>query len=158
MAGSDEVWMTFDIDLGEGGVTPVPGVSLVSLDIEAAAIEWMRGQGIAGGRVYSKVPASPQFPLVSVQRIGGIPAVREYLDAANLQIDVWGNSKSEADDLATAARIALLGMEGKVVQVPNGGQGWVSGVADSLGLTWLPDDETGRDRYLFSMVFYCRGL
>lgn len=125
-------------------------------DMEAVVSGWLRGKNIAiiGTRWYSSVPADPDFPLGVVKRIGGSPAVRRYLDAANIQIDVWGRSKSEARDIAAAARTALMQLEGQSVTSPV--KAFVSGVEDALGLTWQPDPDTGRDRYLFSVIVYGR--
>jgi hypothetical protein len=103
--------------------------------------------------VYSSIPKKdPDFPLITVKRIGGVPAVRERLDAANIQIDSWGTSKKDALDNARDARLALLGMAGQTYTTPIAG--FVSDVRDSLGLTWQPDTETGRDRYIFSVYVY----
>jgi hypothetical protein len=33
---------------------------------------------------------------------------------------------------------------------------FISGVEDSLGLTWQPDPSTGRDRYIFGVSIYAR--
>lgn len=125
-------------------------------DCEAIAAAALRAAAIAGvgSRVYSSVPKEPAFPLIVVRRIGGAPAVREYMDAANLQVDVWGDSKSGARDAAARARVVLLELEGTSVSSPVAA--WVSAVEDSLGLTWQPDPETGRDRYLFGVTLIAR--
>lgn len=103
--------------------------------------------------VYSSIPAkNPQYPLVTVKRIGGVPAVRERLDMANLQVDVWGNSKKDALDIAQQARVVLMGMAGQTYSTPL--PGFISDVRDSLGLAWLPDQESGRDRYVFGVNVY----
>ncbi len=123
-------------------------------DAEALAGAALRAELDCG--VYSSIPRTPTFPLVTLSRIGGIPAERHRLDFANLQIDVWGTSKTEARDIAAEARAALYGMEGQSYALNDG---WpddavVTGVADTLGLTWLPDPETARDRYLFGVGLY----
>lgn len=110
-------------------------------------------------RWYTSVPKDAgkpgfEFPLGTVQRIGGLPAVREYMDSANIQIDVWGNSKSEAYDIVSKARVAILEMEGTTFTTPV--NAYVSAVEDTLGVTWQPDDMTGRDRYLFGVYVYAR--
>lgn len=104
--------------------------------------------------VYSSIPKVPTYPLIIVQRIGGVPVVREYMDAANIQIEVWGNSKSQCFDIAARARGVLLMLAGTSVSDPV--NAWVSAVEDSLGIVWLPDPDTGRDRYLFSEIVYAR--
>ena len=125
-------------------------------DVEAIVAKTLRTASIPNisTRVYSSIPRDPTFPLITVQRIGGIPAVREYMDAGNIQIDVWGGTKSEARDAAARARIVLLGLAGSAVTDPVAA--WVSAVEDSLGLSWQPDQLTGRDRYLFGVSVYAR--
>ena len=125
-------------------------------DMEAVAAVTLRNAAISGlgTRVYSSIPADPTYPLVTVQRIGGIPSVREYLDTANIQIDVWGGSKSEARDIAARARVVLLSLAGTSVTSPV--SAWISAVEDVLGLSWQPDQLTGRDRYIFGVLIYGR--
>lgn len=102
--------------------------------------------------VYSSVPKSPSYPLVTVQRVGGLPAERHRLDSARIQIDVWGTSKSEAQDIAQQARTAVHQMEGSGFTDPV--TGFITGVEDSLGLAFLPDPETARDRYTFGLTVH----
>lgn len=125
-------------------------------DMEAVAAVALRSASITGvgTRVYSSIPRDPTYPLITVSRIGGIPAVREALDTANIQIDVWGGTKSEAHDIAARARVVLLTLAGTLITSPV--RAWISAVEDSLGLTWQPDAVTGRDRYIFGVEMYGR--
>ena len=125
-------------------------------DMEAVCAVVLRNAAITnvGTRVYSSIPRDPTFPLITVHRIGGLPAVREYLDAANIQIDVWGGTKSEARDIAARARVVLLTIAGTLITSPV--RAWISGVEDQLGLSWQPDPVTGRDRYVFGVAVYGR--
>lgn len=119
-------------------------------DAEAVAGSIVR-TGVSGSRVYSSIPNSPTYPLIVVRRIGGLPIHRSAYDQAEVQLDVWAESKSEARSLAAQARIALLDSEGTTVTV-SGSSSWVSAVEDSLGLTWLPDPgNTTKDRYVFGV-------
>jgi hypothetical protein len=122
-------------------------------DAEAVVAGWIRST-VAGSRVYSSVPNTPTYPLVTVARTGGIAAERHYLDQARIDVNVWGNSKTEAHDLAALCRAAVHNLEGQIVtgQEP----AFVSGVDDAVGLTWLPDQVTARDRYVFSVLVYLR--
>lgn len=120
-------------------------------DLEAIVASALRDAGVCGGRVYSSVPRTPTWPLATVKRLGGIPADRRALDAGRIQVDVWGNNKSEARDAAELARRSLHEAEGTTFTEF---QGFVTGVEDELGLTFLPDPDSGRDRY----VFACRVL
>lgn len=119
-------------------------------DTEAIASVALRNAGYRAG---SSIPANPTYPLLVIKRIGGTPADKRALDRANLQIDVWGNSKSECRDLANAARIVLMSLEGTTSSDFNG---VVTCVEDNLGLFWLPDQETKRDRYIFGVSIYAK--
>lgn len=122
--------------------TPMP-------DLEAVAIDALKDAGICGGRVYSSVPAKPVYPLVVVQRIGGIPVVPERQDSGNTQVSVWGNNKAEARDAAEEARRVLHALRGTANAEL---EAWISNVQDSLGLFFIPDIQTDRDRYIFSVL------
>jgi len=119
-------------------------------NIEAMAGAVMRAALTCG--VYSSIPKTPTWPLVTYKRIGGVPAIRQRLDRARIQVDVWGTSQTVAFNLATLARVALLGMEGQTYSSPVAG--FVSAVDDDLGLIWLPDPVTARDRYIFGVSIY----
>jgi len=119
-------------------------------DSEAIAGAALRS---AGYRAYSSIPANPTYPLMTVKRVGGIPRDKRMLDRANIQIDVWGDSKSQCRDLADQARRVLMSLEGTTSSDFNG---VITCVEDSLGLFWLPDQETKRDRYIFSVVLYAK--
>lgn len=127
-------------------------------DIEAIVGKALRDANISGigTRWYSSVPNTPVYPIGVVQRLGGNPPVRPYLDAGVIQIEVWGTSKAEARDIAARARIAILELEGTAVMFPEAA--FVTGVDDSRGLTWQPDELTGRDRYLFNMEVFARSM
>jgi hypothetical protein len=101
----------------------------------------------AGTRVYSSIPKSPTWPLITLQRIGGMPVDKHRVDRASIQIAVWADTKSAAHDIAQEARVAILRMEGTT---PNGAV--IAGVTDQLGMTWQPDPVTQRDRYIFGMM------
>ena len=122
-------------------------------DAEAAASIILRNANISGGRVYSSIPATPTFPLIVVERVGGIPAVRQRLDRARVQISTWGNSKSETRLIAMQARAALLTAEGTTVVISTG-NAVITGVDDDLGLFWSPDSATDRDRHIFGVEIF----
>lgn len=124
-------------------------------DAEAIASTIMRA-GVSGARVYSSIPSKdPEYPLAIVQRTGGSPATPRRLDAADLQIDVWGTSKSEARLLAAQLRKALKEAEGTLVTLSTGATAFVTGMEDILGPTWLPDPvNPPRDRYTFTVRLF----
>ena len=129
-------------------------------DLEAVARKKIADGGY---RAYSSIPNSPVWPIAVVQRAGGFAAVRGYLDAVRLQIDVWGGakgdvtptSKSVIQDMTQDIRIRLLRLEGTKVTTPVGA--WISGV-DEGEMVWLPDDNTGRDRYMLTVTVFGRSL
>lgn len=134
-------------------------------DLEAAASVALRDAAITDLEgVHSSIPAkNPVYPLLVVQRLGGTPAVRQYLDRARIQIDVWGGARREGNlaipkstilDIAQKARVVLLELEGQTLTAPV--SLFISGVDDALGITWSPDPTSGRDRYVFSMWLYGR--
>jgi len=132
-------------------------------DAEAVVSGWLRSHVTdLNLRVYSSIPKKPTYPLATVWRIGGTPVIRQYLDCARIDVSIWGGaggdvipvSKSEIADIAAECRATLMDLEGEIVHDPV--DAFVSGVDDALGLTWLPDPVTGRDRYIFSVLVYLR--
>jgi hypothetical protein len=119
-------------------------------DAEAAARAMIRAT-LTTARVYSSIPKNPEYPLVVLQRTGGTPVTRQRLDAADIQVDVWGKSKSEARLLAAQVRQALHAGANVTYDIPSG-DAFVTGVEDILGLQWLPDaTNTQKDRYVFAV-------
>lgn len=124
-------------------------------DIEAIAATALRVAAIPlVTGVYSAIPKTPTFPLITVERVGGSPVVREYMDGADVEVAVWATTKSEGHDIAQRARVVLLELEGTAVTSPVAA--FVSSVDDAQGLRWHPDQSTGRDRYVFSLTFSAR--
>lgn len=129
-------------------------------DVEAAAGKILRDASVASGRIYSSIPTTPTFPLCTVARIGGTPAEKHKLDRASIQIDSWarlpkdGGSKSEARDLAELARKTLY----------ENGEGafladfecQITQIEPELGLRWLPDPTSKRDRYIFTVRIFAQ--
>lgn len=128
----------------------------VLADAEAVAAVAIRNAAISGldDRVYSSIPATPTYPLVVVRRIGGLPVVRQVLDGAIIEVAVWGQSKSQAHDIAQLARIELLELEGQQITSPV--DAFVTAVDDAQGMTWDPDRSTGKDRYTFAVRLFMR--
>lgn len=136
---------------------------LVMPDLEAISSWALRQANISGlgTRVYSSIPRTPTYPLVVVKRSGGIPAVAEALDAPRIQFEVWGGAPGDSDpvptkgtieDIAQLARVTLLRMQGQSFTTPV--RAYVTGVTDSMGISWSPDPTTNRDRYIFAMNVY----
>jgi len=126
-------------------------------DSEALAAEALRDAAITGldDRVYSSIPKTPTYPLITVSRSGGAPGERHRLDSPLIHVQVWGTNKGEAHDIAQEARVSLHELEGASFgDSGDPAQAFVSGVQDVQGLTWLPDAESKRDRYVFTLRFF----
>ena len=131
-------------------------------DLEAVSSFQIRRANIPGlNGVYSSIPASPNYPIATVKRLGGFPTNKYRLDMGRIQVDVWGGaakdgpgapSKSAIHDIAQLARVALLQMTGQEFTTPV--HAFITDVRDSLGVTWAPDPTTSRDRYIFAMNVY----
>lgn len=105
-----------------------------------------------GKRVYSSFPSNvtnASFPLAIVQRLGGQPVEKHRIDQARIQLDVYGLDKASARDAADQARIVLHEMEGQAFPLWDA---FVTNVDDEVGPSFLPDYDTGRDRYVFSVL------
>ena len=146
---------------------PDPQRFIAFPDIEAIVSIGLRQAGIPNlAGVYSSIPAkNPTFPLIVIRRVGGFPAVRQYLDQARIQVDVWGGAKgdgpgqptkSDIMDIAALARKTVMELEGTTIHEPV--DAFVAAVNDGSGLYWLPDPHTGRDRYTFARLVYARSL
>jgi len=101
-------------------------------------------------RIDTKLPADPDWTkgVVQVQRVGGVPKQRRALDHANMQIDVWHETKKDAHNIAQLARVILHRAEGKVYTTP---VAVLTGVEDSLGLAWRFDTLNLKPRYMFGV-------
>lgn len=95
------------------------------------------------------------FPELVLQRIGGVPSVRQRLDSARIQVDCYGNTEGEASRLARVARQALFLMPGYVSDLAV-----CTGVDDDLGLAWLPDTSRTPEtaRFIFGVVIHARPI
>lgn len=124
-------------------------------DAEAVTATLIR-TNLSGTRVYSQIPKRPMYPLVQVRRYGGVPVTRMRLDAADIQIDVYGNTQKEAQHLAQQVRATLLaaGETGASVTVTGAdvSSAYVTGITQIQGVSWLPDpSNVPIHRYVFTV-------
>jgi hypothetical protein len=121
---------------------------------------------VAGLKSYSSMPKSVLNDtaileqLTIVQRVGGLGRWPYYLRKPHVQVDCYGVNKSSALATAEAARLAIHAMEGKTFTAAGGyvSDAFVAAVRDTLEISWQPDTDTGRDRYLFSCQITVRPL
>jgi hypothetical protein len=106
---------------------------------------------MVSGNISTELPNPTNLPCLTLSRIGGIPVARMRLDAAEIQVSAWGKNKREAFLVASHARAALHGME-----TYQDDEGYVTGVEDSSGLLWMPDDSHSPTiaRYVFDIRVY----
>lgn len=157
--------------LSAGGVTVTGGFTTTSLmevlpmavqttyaalpDTELASVKYLRSvMAVAlmvNGRVYTSVPANPTYPLVSLVRVGGTVRADATLDRATLQIECYGNSQYEANELSRKVIAALAGAAGWR------GLGMTITTTDPVsGMLYLPDPETKQPRYVLDHDLYVR--
>lgn len=130
------------------------------VDVEAAVGGIIRAANVTNlaQRVYSSIPSkNPSYPLATVKRIGGIPIIRERVDRARIQVDVWGDTKGNAFDVTADVRAVLFDAEGKTYSDSNVTL-FIAAVEDDLGIAFLPDPNTARDRYVFGVAIICHGV
>jgi hypothetical protein len=96
---------------------------LVVPDVELLAVTFFRSQpevaALLGDRVYSALPAHPEWPAARVVRWGGWPLVSTplVLDEGWCQVDIWGGPKSVAYRVATVMRAVTERLKTEVAHV-----------------------------------------
>ena len=106
-------------------------------------------------RIGTKLPADPDWVhgVVQVQRVGGVPTQRRWLDHPNIQVDVWAETKADAHDIAQRARVCLFRAEGKIIYKDVTRLAVITGVDDALGMHWEFDPLSLKPRYTFAVYF-----
>lgn len=119
---------------------------------------WYRGRAaiiaIVGDRVYTEIPANPEFPLLRLTLTGSSPTngtwpASLHCDEAVIQIDAYGGPKVQARALMDAARSEALAAQGAH------NLGVVTGVGFGE-MSYLPDDvlKPPQPRYVCDISFY----
>lgn len=130
------------------------------VDVEALVSQYLRSQSevtaYVGQRVYTALPETKTFPLVRLTRVGGVPPMSRplHMDAARIQIDVFGGSKATTLDTMDAIREELA----KIVdEAPVQPLGVVCGVRFGP-LAYLPDGdfEPAKPRYTLDVTVTVR--
>jgi hypothetical protein len=121
-------------------------------DAELLTVTWLAGideLATLYAIIGTEIPAEPALPMVRVVRIGGSPAVRQHLDVARLQIDVWTDQgeKQAAHDLARLVQAAMHTMTGVHDEAV------VTAVEDGV-FAWNPDEATGWAGYSADYLVY----
>lgn len=127
-------------------------------DSEALAIKIIRDKNITvDGRplwVGATFPGKEHLPVGLVQRWGGNPVMKEWVDRPRLQLEAWASHKVFAYQAIDAMRVALLEAQGTTKNYGGGDtrNAVIAGVYIDLGITWQPDTVTHVDRYILGMA------
>lgn len=107
---------------------------------------------LVSSRIYSQSPATPTYPYITVQRIGG-GQTEHRIDSASLQVDCWGATESSASQVARTTRAALLSAWNYVHT-----SGVLLATTEELGLSWQPDTvrTPPQPRFLFGVAAHLR--
>lgn len=116
-------------------------------DAEHLLVDWLTAE--TGLTVSTKKPDDVEElgTHARVTRVGGtyIDPATKRIERARIDFNVWADTKPAAFDAAALIEIALADLE-------DANYSHVAGVVTAtrreLGLTYIPDPETGRDRYL----------
>lgn len=124
----------------------------VLVDAEKLVSEYLRARpevtGLIGSRIYTEIPAKPQWPIVVFHRFGGTPKINEHLDVAHIHFDVYGGPKFECRRLAATVFAAVHDLPKQhALEL-----GVVTDVRNLVGLSWERDPEEHRARYYFELA------
>ena len=117
------------------------------LDAEAAVISYLQVL-YPTIEISSELPAQAVLPRIRVTRYGGTVDHFGWIDKANIYIEAWGTSKTEAWDLASGSLSSM------VSNLANAqfDDGIITFVEPNIGLSWSPDADTYKPRYSYSIV------
>lgn len=116
-------------------------------DIEAAIIEYLLDSAalapIVGTRIYADSPENVDRPYVTIKRIGGrVDDPPHWIDTALIEISAHAFERPDARDAAAWAVAALHDISGEW------GDAFISGIQDAVQPRYIPDDVTGRSRFI----------
>lgn len=124
-------------------------------DVEGIARAWARSLdlGAASGRVFFGTPKQPvAYPIVTVERIGGLPDGAVPLDQARLTWSVWSD-QGKGSAFSVAQRLAA---ELRAVTNHAGVGGRIVGAVVTLGPRWTPDVDGHLARYVVDALLSVR--
>jgi hypothetical protein len=126
-------------------------------DAEGAVRAWARLVSATGGRVFFAPPArGRQYPLTTVQRVGGAPNRGDLpVDEALIEFDVLGEKATDKASTAAVAYALVSAIQSVACGTPMGDLVCGSATVES-GPTWMPEPDTGRARYTFDGRFSLR--
>lgn len=95
----------------------------------------------------TEIPTEATLPVIRILRVGGSAVIRQHLDSARVQVDVWADGKQAAHDLARLTQAAMHELPG------SHDEGVVTAVEDGV-FAWSPDESTGWAGYTADYLVY----
>jgi len=100
-------------------------------------------QALCAQRVWTRIPADPTWPLVTLERVGGTTVRPEHIDRPQIQYAAWG----DLDDPDAEPATGLLARTVQAVLHEQSGtdhspDGVICDVTDVLSPFWLPDTDS----------------
>jgi hypothetical protein len=138
----------------------MPSGTYVELaDAEAVARAWARSLNLpnVGSKVFFGVPKPPpnggtdwrpNYPLITLARVGGGPDPDLPSDDARIQFDVWANDKATAATIALQLVAHAQALGGDVVA-----GAVIAGALVVMGPLWRPDQTAALPRYVVDVQF-----
>jgi hypothetical protein len=129
-------------------------------DAEAVARTWCRGLALPGvaSKVFFGMPKppptadpavwQPNYPLITITRVGGGPDPDLPSDDARIQFDVWAKDKGTASAITTKLVANALAVNGQSIA-----GGILAGALVVMGPLWRPDQTAGVARYVVDVQF-----
>lgn len=108
-------------------------------DAELAVIQYLRSRTevtalVPSDRITTTLPPQPTYPVVLVQRIGGLATAWQQIDEPALQVEVVGGSRYQCQQLARTVRACLLAIRNDTVA-----EGTLVSGTEEVAIQWMPD-------------------
>jgi hypothetical protein len=113
------------------------------------ALPYLRDLLGSDAAVHGRIPNPRPAYLVHIRRAGGVPTARNVADRPRVDAQVWAPTDPECVELAGRVLAYLLAAPGRV--------DGVSFARAFLGLTPIPDPDTGSPRILLTVEWQIRG-
>ena len=108
-------------------------------DSELALIQYLRNRTevtalVPADRITTTLPPKPTYPVVLVQRIGGIAEAWQAIDEPAYQVEVVGGSRYQCQTLARTVRACILAIRNDTVS-----EAVLVSASEEVGIQWIPD-------------------
>lgn len=108
-------------------------------DGELALIQYLRSRTevtdlVPAERITTTLPPKPTYPVVLVQRIGGLANAWQQIDEPAFQVEAVGGDRYTTQQVARTVRACILAIRNDIVSEAT----LVSG-SEEVGIQWIPD-------------------